>query len=104
MSSWYIFSSLGFYPVNPAQGTYILGAPLFKKATLNLPGNKKFIVTAENLNSQNIYVKGIKLNGKKLKRCYIKHKEIVTGGELIFEMTDVPTDIKLSIPDPSKYY
>ncbi|WP_289023630.1 GH92 family glycosyl hydrolase [uncultured Salegentibacter sp.] len=109
MSSWYIFSSLGFYPVNPAQGTYILGAPLFESAEINLPGNKMFSIKTENYAPGNMYVKSVHLNGKKLDRAFITHKEIVSGGELVFKMTDKPEkkkskNRKIKTPKPNKIY
>lgn len=90
MSSWYIFSSLGFYPVNPAQGIYSFGAPLFDEATINLENNKIFVIKAKNNSNENIYIQSIKLNGKKIDRNYIAHKEITQGGTLIFTMGKSP--------------
>ncbi|MBZ9632383.1 GH92 family glycosyl hydrolase [Salegentibacter sp. LM13S] len=104
MSSWYIFSSLGFYPVNPAQGTYMLGVPLFESAEIRLPANKTFRIEAERYSGENIYVKSVHLNGVKLNRSFITHKEIVAGGELIFKMTDKPVNKKLKSPEPNKIY
>ncbi len=81
MSAWYIFSSLGFYPVNPASGKYDLGIPAFSKAKINLEDGKTFEIrrvgTGENL-------KQISLNGQPLDRLYITHEEIVNGGHLAF--------------------
>lgn len=65
MSSWYIFSSLGFYPVNPAQGIYSFGSPLFDTATINLENNKIFIIKTRNNSNENIYIQSIELNGEK---------------------------------------
>ncbi|WP_372794871.1 GH92 family glycosyl hydrolase [Lutibacter sp.] len=90
MSSWYIFSSLGFYPVNPAQGIYSFGSPLFDSATINLENGKKFIVEALNNNAKNIYIQNIELNGKLINRNYITHNEILEGGKLIFTMGELP--------------
>ena len=104
MSSWYIFSSMGFYPVNAAQGTYMLGAPLFESAEINLPGGKKFSVKTSNFAEENQFVAKVKLNGKELNRAYITHKEIVEGGELLFEMTSEPVDSVLETPQPNKIY
>ncbi|RXG31611.1 GH92 family glycosyl hydrolase [Leeuwenhoekiella palythoae] len=104
MSSWYVFSALGFYPVNPAQGAYILGIPLFERAEIKLPGNKKFIISAQNFSDKNTYVKRIFLNGKPLKRGFITHSEITNGGELLFEMTADATDQRLEIPKPDQVY
>lgn len=88
MSAWYIFSALGFYPVNPADGNYVIGTPLFEKTEITLENNKKFIVEAKNISDKNIYIKEILLNGKKLDRYYLTHKEIVDGGKLVFVMSD----------------
>ncbi len=90
MSSWYIFSSLGFYPVNPAQGIYSFGSPLFDSATINLENGKKFVVEALNNNAKNIYIQNIELNGKLINRNYITHNEILEGGKLIFTMGEFP--------------
>ncbi|MFD1614135.1 GH92 family glycosyl hydrolase [Gelatiniphilus marinus] len=90
MSSWYIFSSLGFYPVNPAEGLYQLGSPLFDKATINLENGKQFIIETINNSQANIYIESISLNGKKINRNYIEHKEIINGGTLVFKMTNSP--------------
>lgn len=87
MSSWYIFSALGFYPVNPAQGVYDLGIPLFEEATIQLPNGKTFTVKAENAKSLN-FVEAVFLNGKQLNRSYITHKEIMEGGTLEFTLTN----------------
>nr|WP_298793519.1 GH92 family glycosyl hydrolase [uncultured Allomuricauda sp.] len=86
MSAWYVFSSLGFYPMNPASGQYELGSPLFTKATITISENKNFTVLAENTSSINKYIQSVKLNGKSLQRTYITHDEILAGGTLEFEM------------------
>lgn len=90
MSSWYIFSSLGFYPVNPAQGVYSFGSPLFDNAVINLENGKTFNIETLNNNSENKYIQTIELNGKLIERNYITHKEIANGGELIFTMGNLP--------------
>ena len=90
MSSWYIFSSLGFYPVNPAQGIYSFGAPLHDKATIHLENGHSFTVSAENNSDTNKYIQSITLNGKKINQSYISHKTIMQGGELVFVMGDTP--------------
>lgn len=87
MSAWYVFSSLGFYPMDPVSGRYELGAPLFDKASMKLPSGKSFIVTANNLSDENIYVREVFFNGEKLNRTYITFDEVLNGGELRFEMT-----------------
>ncbi|MGX1928536.1 GH92 family glycosyl hydrolase [Flagellimonas sp. 2504JD4-2] len=86
MSAWYVFSSLGFYPMNPASGQYELGSPLFNKATIAVSEQKNFVVSAENTSSINKYIQSVKLNGKLLQRTHITHDEIMAGGTLEFEM------------------
>ena len=90
MSAWYVFSALGFYPVNPCGGTYVLGAPQLPKVTLRCQPQPStltsFTVVARGLSEENKYVKSVTLNGKKLDRFVITHDEILAGGELVFEM------------------
>jgi predicted alpha-1,2-mannosidase len=92
MSALYVFTALGFYPVTPASGEYVIGRPFFKKSTLNITFPKKatFTVLAHNLTPENIYVKSVKLNGKPLESLFLKHADIVRGGMLEFEMTGTP--------------
>lgn len=87
MSAWYILSSMGFYPVDPVSARYVLGAPQMPHFTLTLPGGKRFTVVAEGLSEANQYVKAVYLNGKRYKKNYIAHTDIVKGGELRFVMT-----------------
>ncbi len=87
MSAWYVFSSMGLYPMDPVSGQYELGAPLFDKTVIHLPSGKDFIITAENLSSENIFVDEIRLNGEKLDRTYITFDELLSGGTLNFRMT-----------------
>lgn len=91
MSAWYIFSAMGFYPVNPCGGEYILGAPQLEKVSVYLPNNKVFVVQANNLSKSNKYVASATLNGKEIKDFRILHQDIINGGTLIFDMTDKPT-------------
>ncbi|MEY8868601.1 GH92 family glycosyl hydrolase [Meridianimaribacter flavus] len=90
MSAWYVFSSMGFYPVTPASNQYIIGTPLFDKATINMENGKQFNVIATNLSDKNIYIEHVYLNGKSLDRTFIYHNEIAEGGTLEFKMTDNP--------------
>ncbi|CAI8295874.1 MAG: Uncharacterised protein [Flavobacterium sp. SCGC AAA160-P02] len=92
MSAWYIFSSLGFYPVTPASNQYIIGSPLFDKATIYLEDGKLFTVEAKNNSLENKYIKSVQLNNKEYPNSYIEHKDIVNGGTLVFEMTHQPTN------------
>ena len=88
MSAWYILSTLGFYPVNPANGEFVLGAPQIKKASLHLSKGKNFIVEADNITEENFYVQKRYLNNKILNRVYITYNDIMTGGNLRFLMTN----------------
>lgn len=92
MSAWYVLSSLGFYSVTPASNEYIIGTPLFPKATINLENGKQFTIIANNISKTNKYIKSVSLNGKEHPYSYIKHSIIVNGGELVFNMTDKPSD------------
>lgn len=88
MSAWYIFSAMGFYPVNPCGGEYIIGAPQIERISLALPGDKTFTVVAENLSETNKYVASVSLNNKPVTDFRIHHTDIMNGGELVFQMTD----------------
>lgn len=91
MSAWYLFSALGFYPVNPVSGEYVLGSPELESATIKLENGKTFTVIANNQSDQNIYVESMALNGAPLERFFITHEEIMQGGKLIFNMSAEPT-------------
>ena len=88
MSAWYIFSAMGFYPVNPAGGEYVLGAPQLEKIELRLQNGKTFTVEAKNLSEENKYVQSVEFNGQPYTKKYIRHEEIMNGGHLVFTMTD----------------
>lgn len=90
MSAWDIFTTMGFYPVNPADGRFIFGAPQMAKLTIQLPGNKQFILIAANLSKANKYVQSIYLNGKIYTKPYITYTDIMNGGNLKFIMTNMP--------------
>lgn len=87
MSAWYIFSTLGFYPVAPGSDKYDLGSPAVNSATLHLENGKTLTITAKNQSDKNVYVQKITLNGKTLDRAYITHTELMSGGELVFYMS-----------------
>ena len=86
MSAWYILSTLGFYPVNPASGELVLGSPQVKKATLHLAKNKSFSIEAKNFSEQAIYNETRLLNGKEINKPFITFQDVINGGSLIFEM------------------
>jgi predicted alpha-1,2-mannosidase len=88
MSAWYILSSLGFYPVNPASNEFVLGAPQLKKTTLHLANGKAFTMEAVNISSENIYHDKVFLNGRRIETPFITYAQIVDGGNLKFEMTN----------------
>ncbi len=88
MSAWYIFSTLGFYPIAPASDQYWLGSPAIDGATLTLENGNTFTIKVINQSDKNVYVQKVLLNGKPLNRRYITHSEIMSGGELVFYMSD----------------
>ncbi|MEF9480019.1 glycoside hydrolase family 92 protein [Chryseobacterium sp. 1B4] len=90
MSAWYIFSSLGFYPVTPGKPVYAIGAPQFPKASLKLENGKTFTVIADKVSDKNIYVQKMFLNGKEYKSWELHHSDIMNGGELRFVMGSKP--------------
>ncbi len=90
MSAWFVFSSMGFYPVNPANGVYVFGSPLFDKVSLSLPEGKTFTVESVNNSSDNIYIQSVELNGQKYEKSFIRHKDVVGGGNLKFHMGPKP--------------
>lgn len=90
MSAWYIFSALGFYPVNPASGEYVIGTPMLEEAVIQLSGGKQFIVKAPRKKKSDIYIRSMKLNGKKYTKTFITHQDLINGGTLEFVMSAKP--------------
>ena len=90
MSAWYVFSALGFYPVNPVQATYVIGVPAFRKAELRLPGGKRLVVSAPGLSAERRWVAGVRVNGREHPKVYLTHDELVAGGEVEFVMAAEP--------------
>ncbi|MCK4549141.1 MAG: glycoside hydrolase family 92 protein, partial [Candidatus Krumholzibacteria bacterium] len=86
MSSWYVLSALGFYPVTPGSDIYIVGSPLFERAEIRLENGKTFKVTASGLSEENVYIQSATWRGKPHPKSYIHHDDIMSGGELVFEM------------------
>ncbi|TGE28652.1 GH92 family glycosyl hydrolase [Hymenobacter metallicola] len=89
-SAWYVFSALGFYPVCPGTDQYVLGAPLFPKATLHLPSGKDIVLNASNNSPDNRYVNQLKMNGKVYDKNYLSHEELLQGATLEFDMRATP--------------
>jgi putative alpha-1,2-mannosidase len=87
MSAWYIFSTLGFYPVAPGSVEYSIGSPAVNNAVINLDNGKTFTVEVKNQSDKNVYVQKIVLNGQPLNRLYITHDEIMNGGKITFYMS-----------------
>ena len=94
MSAWYLFSAMGFYPVNPCGGDYVIGAPQVPRIEIEVERKggggqrNKFTVLARGLSKENKYVKSVTLNGKSLDGFVLRHADVMSGGELVFEMTN----------------
>jgi predicted alpha-1,2-mannosidase len=89
-STWYVFSALGFYPVCPGSNQYVIGAPLFKKATITLSNGKQLIINAPDNNALNKYVQSVTLNNKPWANHWLSHEALQQGGALFFKMGSVP--------------
>lgn len=90
MSAWYVFSAMGFYPVDPVGGQYEIGTPLFPEAKLRLANGKTFTVLASKVSKENIYIQSVKLDGKPYDKSYITHEQIMNGSRLELEMASQP--------------
>ena len=90
MSAWYVFACLGFYPVCPGSGEYVIGSPCVERAEIRLENGKTFSIEAKGLSARNIYVQSVTLNGRRHDAAFITHDEIVRGGSLVFEMGPEP--------------
>ncbi len=102
-SAWYVFSALGFYPVTPAVDEYVMGSPLFKKATLYLQNGKTFTINSDNNSEENIYIQSAKMNGKNYMNNFIKFDDIQKGGELTISLGNQPNKDWGSHPDNVPY-
>ncbi|UCE03759.1 MAG: GH92 family glycosyl hydrolase, partial [Candidatus Latescibacterota bacterium] len=103
MSAWYVFSTLGFYPVAPGSNQYVLGSPAVRRAEIDLGAGRSFVVVAEEQAPGHVYVDEVWLNGKRLERSYITHDEVVGGGELRFMMSDRPNRERGTGPETLPY-
>ena len=93
MSAWYVFSAMGFYPVNPVSGEYEIGTPLFPEMRLSLGNGKTFTVLAPNVSRENIYIQSVKVNGQPYDKSYITHQQIMDGSTVEFVMGNQPGEI-----------
>jgi predicted alpha-1,2-mannosidase len=103
MSAWLLFTAMGFYPVAPASNEYVIGRPFADEIALNLPNGKRFVVVAEHLSDVNRYVGSVLLNGKLLQRGFVRHEEILSGGELHFVMSSQPDKNWATLPAARPY-
>jgi hypothetical protein len=99
MSSWFVFSALGFYPLCPGNPYYDFGSPLFKKVAINFTDGKKLIIKTENNSSENVYVRSLNVNGSEYFKTRISHSAILRGGEIVFSMSDKPVSVLAVRPD-----
>lgn len=90
MSSWLVFSMVGFYPVCPGMPYYVIGSPSFEESVITLENGKKFTIKAKGASEKNIYIQSATLNGQPYDKSYILHKDIMNGGILSFVMGDTP--------------
>ena len=90
MSAWLMFTAMGFYPVTPGSNQYVIGRPFTERTTLNLPNDRRFVISTAGLADDHRYIQSITLNGRALDRTWITHEEIVAGGELHFVMGAQP--------------
>lgn len=92
MSAWYIFTSLGFYPVHPTAGVYVFGSPLCHEAVIHTVAGTDFRIAAKNNSKENKYIQSVSLNGRPYEKSWISHEDIISGGELVFVMGPEPAD------------
>ena len=90
MSAWYILSSIGFYPLSMGNDEFAIGSPQFKEVTVNLEGNKKLVIKANNNSRENVYVDSMYVNGEKYDKTFIKYKDLIKGGTIEFNMSSTP--------------
>ena len=102
-SAWYVFSALGFYPVCPASDEYVMGTPLFEKATLHLENGKTFTITAKDNSHENFYIESAKLNSRRHTRNYITYDDIMSGGKLSIRMSSEPNTSRGTAPADRPY-
>ena len=93
-SAWYVFSAMGFYPVCPVSGQYVIGAPLFKKLTISLENGKTIVINAPVNNDDNKYINRITYNGKLFDKNWFDHKDLLKGAVINFDMSSIPNKLR----------
>ncbi|NND31212.1 MAG: glycoside hydrolase family 92 protein, partial [Saprospiraceae bacterium] len=101
MSAWFVFTAMGFYPVNPAEGVYVIGTPFFDKVVIDIGEGRSFTIRTRYLTQENKYIQAATLHEEPLTRSYLRHYEIMDGGELIFEMGPQPNYLHWSDAEAS---
>ena len=91
MSAWLVWSALGFYPVTPGSDQYVIGSPLFPKATIRLENGREFVVRADNVSPTAVYIIGAAMNGAAYTKSYLDYAAVIAGGALTFEMSEGPS-------------
>lgn len=102
-SAWYVFSALGFYPVCPGTDQYVLGAPLFRKATLHFENNRSLVIDAANNSPENIYIESLHFNETEYTKNYLRHSDLLDGGVLKFDMNRTPNKQRGTTPEAYPY-
>jgi predicted alpha-1,2-mannosidase len=90
MSAWYLFNTMGFYPVAPASNIYVIGTPCAEKVTMKLGNGKTFVTKTENYSKENMYIQSVKLNGKEYTKTYLTYDDIAKGGEIVYVLGSKP--------------
>ena len=102
-SAWYVFSSLGFYPVCPGTDQYVIGSPLFNKVTVKLENGNELVIDAKNNNESNVYIDSIIKDGKSIDRNYFTHKELIEGGQIQINMSSTSNKKRGSSKEAAPY-
>jgi len=102
-SAWYVFSALGFYPVTPGTGEYVIGSPLFRKATIKMADGRELMIDAPGNSPENIYVEDLLLNGRRVEVNYLTHTQLQAGGRMEFRMSPAPARERGTEPDSWPY-
>lgn len=103
MSSWYVLSALGLYAVTPGTDQYVIGSPLFRRATITMEDGRQFVIEAEGNGPGNVYIQSGELNGKPLQKNYITYSDIVQGGWLHFQMGPEPNKQRCTGKEAAPY-